>query len=100
MEKTDLQIAVEAELGVERDTSFSVEQVFNIIDARSCSGKPLIVTTNLSLADLQNPPSLGYARIYDRILEMCPIKLKLAGESRRTQNAAERRDKARKILGL
>ena len=31
---------------------------------------------------------------------MCPIKLKLAGESRRTQNAAERRDKARKILGL
>lgn len=88
------------DLGVERDTSFSVEQVFNIIDARSRSGKPLIVTTNLSLADLQNPPSLGYARIYDRILEMCPIKLKLAGESRRTQNAAERRDKARKILGL
>lgn len=88
------------DLGVERDTSYSVEQVFNVIDARSRSGKPLIVTTNLSLADLQNPPSLGYARIYDRILEMCPIKLKLAGESRRTANAAERRDKARKILGL
>lgn len=88
------------DLGVERDTSYSVEQVYNIIDARSRSGKPLIITTNLSLADLQNPQSLGYARIYDRILEMCPIKLKLVGESRRTANAAERREKARKILGL
>ena len=88
------------DLGVERDTSYSVEQVYNIIDARSRSGKPLIITTNLSLADLQNPPSLGYARIYDRILEMCPIKLKLVGESRRTANAAERREKARKILDL
>ena len=53
------------DLGVERDTSYSVEQVFNVIDARSRTGKPLIVTTNLSLADLQNPSSLGYARIYD-----------------------------------
>lgn len=88
------------DLGVERDTSYSVEQVFNVIDARSRTGKPLIVTTNLSLADLQNPSSLGYARIYDRILEMCPIRLKLAGDSRRTQNAQERRDKAKKLLGL
>mgnify|MGYP007061853519 CR=1 FL=1 len=78
----------------------SVEQVFNIIDARSRSGKPLIVTTNLSLTDLQNPPSLGYARIYDRILEMCPIKLKLSGDSRRTVNAAARRDRAKEILGM
>lgn len=88
------------DLGVERDTSYSVEQVFNVIDARSRSGKPLIVTTNLSLADLQNPPSLGYSRIYDRILEMCPIKLKLTGDSRRTQNAQERRNRAKEILGL
>ena len=41
-----------------------------------------------------------YARIYDRILEMCPIRLKLAGDSRRTQNAQERRDKAKRLLGL
>lgn len=88
------------DLGVERDTSYSVEQVFNVIDARSRSGKPLIVTTNLSMDDLKNPPTLGHARIYDRILEMCPIRLKLAGESRRTQNANDRRDKARELLGL
>lgn len=94
------ELLVIDDLGVERDTSYSLEQVFNIIDARIRSGRPLIVTTNLSLADLKNPPNLGYARIYDRILEMCPIRLKLTGDSGRTAKAAEKRDKARRILGL
>lgn len=88
------------DLGVERDTSYSVEQVFNVVDTRSRSGMPLIITTNLSMDDLKNPPSLGHARIYDRVLEMCPIRLKLVGESRRTTIANERRDKAKKLLGL
>jgi len=88
------------DLGVERDTSYSVEQVFNVVDTRSRSGMPLIVTTNLSMEDLKNPPSLAHSRIYDRVLEMCPIRLKLVGESRRTRNAIDRRDKARKLLGL
>lgn len=48
------------DLGVERDTSYSVEQIYNVVDARSRSGKPLIVTTNLSLDDLRNPSSMGY----------------------------------------
>jgi len=85
---------------VERDTSYSTEQVYNVIDTRSRSGMPLIITTNLSMDDLKNPPSLGHARIYDRVLEMCPIRLKLVGESRRTTIANERRDKAKKLLGL
>jgi DNA replication protein DnaC len=88
------------DLGVERDTSYSVEQVFNVVDTRSRSGMPLIVTTNLSMEDLKNPPSLAHARIYDRVLEMCPIRLKLVGESRRKTIANERRDKAKKLLGL
>lgn len=88
------------DLGVERDTSYSTEQVYNVIDTRSRSGMPLIVTTNLSMDDLKNPPSLGHARIYDRVLEMCPIRLKLVGESRRKTIANERRDKAKKLLGM
>lgn len=88
------------DLGVERDTAFSVEQVYNVIDTRARSGKPLIVTTNLSMKDLQNPPTLAHSRIYDRVLEMCPIRLKLTGESRRVSNANDRKDKARRLLGL
>ena len=87
-------------LGVERDTSYSVEQVYNVVDTRARSGKPVIITTNLSLKDLENPPSLAYKRIYDRVLEMCPIRLKMVGASRRTANATDRRDAARRILGL
>lgn len=48
------------DLGVERDTSYSVEQVYNVVDTRARSGKPVIITTNLSLKDLENPPSLAY----------------------------------------
>jgi len=88
------------DLGVERDTSYSTEQVYNVIDTRSRSGMPLIVTTNLSMEDLKNPPSIAHSRIYDRVLEMCPIRLKLVGESRRKTIANERRNKARKLLGM
>ena len=59
-----------------------------------------IIRGSLSLKDLENPPSLAYKRIYDRVLEMCPIRLKMVGASRRTANATDRRDAARRILGL
>lgn len=86
------------DLGVERDSAYAEEQIFNIIDARSSSELPVIVTTNLTLDELEHPTSMQYARIYDRVLEMCPIRLKLAGESRRKNNAAEREQLAREIL--
>ena len=86
------------DLGVERDSAYAEEQIFNIIDARSNSELPVIVTTNLTLEELERPTSMQYARIYDRVLEMCPIRLKLAGESRRKANASEREQLARKIL--
>ena len=31
----------------------------------------MIITTNLKLSELKNPPDLAHARIYDRILERC-----------------------------
>ena len=86
------------DLGVERDSAYAEEQIFNIIDARSNSELPVIVTTNLTLEEMERPTTMQYARIYDRVLAMCPIRLKLAGESRRKANASEREQLARKIL--
>ena len=40
-------------------------------ERHGCSKKPLIVTTNLKLEEIKNPPDLAHARIYDRILERC-----------------------------
>ena len=86
------------DLGVERGTGFSLEKAYNVINTRAKAGKPIIATTNLTLEDLQNPPNIEYARIYDRVLEMCPIRLKLSGESRRKDNAERKRQKAKEIM--
>lgn len=86
------------DLGVERDTSYSLEQISSIIDARARSGKPLIITTNLMISDLENPSSMDYKRIYDRILGMCPVHVKMAGKSRRIEAAEKKRDEAKQLL--
>ena len=50
--------------------------------------------------ELKNPPNQQYARIYDRILELCPITLKMTCDSRRAVKAKEKRELARRILGV
>lgn len=86
------------DLGVERDSTFGLEQIFNIVDARSHVHLPIIVTTNLTLEELEHPTSMQYKRIYDRVLEMCPVPLRLTGDSRRRQNAESRKRLAKEIL--
>ncbi len=49
---------------MERGTEYGLEQVYNVIGSRYRSGKPLIVTTNLTLEELQNPEDTAHARIY------------------------------------
>jgi DNA replication protein DnaC len=92
------ELLVIDDLGVERDSSYAAEQVYAVIDARSRSGLPLIVTTNLTPDELRSPSSMQYGRIYDRILEMCPVRLMLAGASRRAGNAKRRLEIARELL--
>ena len=86
------------DLGVERDSTYGLEQIFNVVDSRAHADLPVIVTTNLSMDELKNPESVKYARIYDRVLEMCKVPLKLTGDSRRQQNAESVRQWARQIL--
>ncbi len=59
------------DLGAERSTEYAMEQMFFVIDSRYRSRRPMIITTNLKLSELKNPPDLAHARIYDRILERC-----------------------------
>ena len=59
------------DFGMERGTEYVLEQIYNIIDSRYRSRKPLIVTTNLTLTELKNPQDTAHARIYDRLLELC-----------------------------
>jgi len=59
------------DFGMERGTEYGLEQVYNVIDSRYRSGKPLIVTTNHTPDMLENPQDTAHARIYDRLIEMC-----------------------------
>jgi len=59
------------DFGMGRGTEDALEQIYNIIDSRYRSHKPLIVTTNLTLTELKNPQDTTHARIYDRLLELC-----------------------------
>ena len=74
------------DFGMERGTEYGLEQVYNVIDSRYRSRKPLIVTTNLTLDSLQNPLDTAHARIYDRLLEMCAPIL-FTGENFRRETA-------------
>lgn len=86
------------DLGAERDTSTAAEQVYNIIDTRYRSGKPVIITTNLTAAEMKSPPNMAYKRVYDRILQNCkPIKLD--GPSRREEIGKAKRAKFDEIIG-
>lgn len=77
------------DLGAERSTDFALEKVYNIIDSRYRSGKPIILTTNLDLMQMKECDDIRYNRIYDRIFEMCyPVKMN--GLSWRKREAAER----------
>ena len=85
------------DLGVERNTSYATEQMFQVVDRRYRSCKPLIVTTNLTLEQMKNPPDLEHSRIYGRILEHCAPIL-FSGKDMRKDNAAVTKTTAREIL--
>lgn len=85
------------DFGMERKTEFANEQVFNVIDERYRSGKPLVVTTNIPLASLRNPDSLEKSRIYDRLLEMC-TPVGFGDKGRRRAKAAAKMQRAAELL--
>ena len=85
------------DLGVERSTDYSMEQMFHVVDCRYRSRKPMIVTTNLKLDEIKNPPDLAHARIYDRILECCAPIL-FPGKNFRVERAAATKATAKQIV--
>lgn len=60
------------DLGIERNSEFALEMIYNVVDRRYCTRKPLIVTTNLSYQDMTRKDlDIEHQRIYSRLMEMC-----------------------------
>ena len=85
------------DLGIERGTEYVLEQVYSVVDGRYRSGKPLIVTSNLTLQQLREPQDMAHARIYDRVLERC-VPIRVVGQNIREQKSAENIRTARELL--
>ncbi len=92
IEKCDLVII--DDFGTEKNlndnsTGWRAEKIYNLIDTRYRSGKPLIISTNLNFNDDEEKCEItekfstqGKNRIRDRIIDMC-FPVQVAGKSRR-----------------
>lgn len=84
------------DFGVERRTPYAREQVYEIINRRYLSGRPMIVTTNLTLEELKHADR-DDERIHDRVLERC-VPVCFNGPSLRRENAARKIRRAKALL--
>lgn len=87
------------DLGIERDTPFAREQVYNVIDARYRAGLPMIITTNLTMDKVKSTQDIDNMRIYDRILERC-FPIEVNGENKRRKAVRESYGDMKNLLGL
>lgn len=85
------------DMGIERESQYTVETVYTVIDERYKSKKPLIITTNLQLDVFKNPQDVEHARIYDRIMEKC-MPVYFGGKNYRSEIGQENRKQAKGIL--
>lgn len=98
---TNVSVLILDDLGIERDTSYAKEQVYNIVNSRYLKQKPTILTTNLPYEKIQNSDDgVEYERIYSRIIEMC-IPVKVMGEDfrKRLQKEKLKQNKERLLRG-
>lgn len=92
------ELLVLDDLGAEANTGYRDETVFSVVDARYRAKKPMIVTTNLGLENLKNPPNIEKARVYDRILGVCgPVRCK--GDNLRKAKGEESRQTLAESFG-
>lgn len=66
------------DFGMERGTEYGLEQVYNVIDSRYISKKPLIATTNLTPEQLRNPEDVPHAFMASCLKCVCLSALQAA----------------------
>lgn len=85
------------DLGAERNTDYALEKIYNIVDSRYRRQKPMIFTTNLAVAEMQEETDIRYSRIYDRVFEVC-YPMQFIGQSWRMKTASRRFDEMEQLL--
>lgn len=86
------------DFGIERNTEYALEQIYNVINARYLKARPTIITTNLNFKDIEKEQEdIMLGRIYSRIIEMC-LPLRVIGLDRRKIQSKEKLKKAQNLI--
>ena len=86
------------DFGIERNTEYALEQIYNVINARYLKARPTIITTNLNFKDIEREQEdIMLGRIYSRIIEMC-LPLRVTGLDRRKIQSKEKLKKAQNLI--
>ena len=85
------------DLGAERSSQYALEAVYLLVDERYRTGKPMIITTNLTDKEFLGALDVDRKRIYDRVLERC-VPLRFGGNSKREERAAQMRKFMRDLM--
>ncbi len=93
----DCSLLILDDVGAERQTDFMRENAYEIVNTRYLSGRPLIVTTNLTPEQLSSN-NIQEARLFSRILEACPVKVTVIGQNRRAGIAKDKGADVMRIL--
>lgn len=67
------QLLIIDDFGAGRNTEFAIEQIFMVIDGRYKKNLPIVITTNLSPDDFENPVNIEQKRIFERVKAMCQM---------------------------
>ena len=95
----DADLVVVDDFGTEQATGATEAKMFELVNARYLSKKPLIITTNLTPAQIMDASTIHGARIADRIKQMCtPVQVR--GQSMRADIAQEKQKALREVLGI
>ena len=76
------------DFGVQRNTEWELEMLYNLIDSRYSNRRLTIVTTNQNINEIKD---LAQGRIYSRLLEMCYIIHATARDYREVNNPEDKR---------
>lgn len=100
----EFDLLVIDDLGTERKerngatNGYALEIVQMVIDERYKTQKPLIVTTNISRSQMDEPENMDYHRIFDRLAEMC-VPMFFGGPSIRRDKAESKIRFFQEVLG-
>lgn len=93
---SEVDLLVLDDLGTESNSPAILEDIYAIVDTRYLSNKPFLVSTNLTLKEMQSTPDIALKRIYSRVLERCTYVI--CSEEKRNQQGKETRSNAEKLL--